>query len=57
VRQRALLDEQRLMRPGPGLPDSMVGKKMNLDVVDRFVACFDESYEVAFRDGCENPTD
>lgn len=57
IRQRDLIDQQPPMRPGPGVPDSMVGKKVNLDVVDRFVTCFDESYEVAFRDGCESQSD
>jgi hypothetical protein len=56
VKQRELIDQQPPMRKSPGLPDSYIGKKMNLDVVDRFIACFDEPFSVAFLEGCEKAT-
>jgi tetratricopeptide (TPR) repeat protein len=53
LKQRELIALQQPMRAGRGVPEWMVGKKLNLDVVDRFIACFDKSFEAGFRDGCK----
>lgn len=52
LKQRALINQQPPMADGPGVPKWAVGKKMNLDVVDGFIACFENSYDVAYGDEC-----
>lgn len=52
LKQRELIDQEPPMADGQGVPKWAVGKKVNLDVVDGFVACFSETYEVAYGDGC-----
>ena len=52
--QRSLIDKEPPMPEQRGVPDWAVGKKMNLDVVDGFIACFDKTYEVAYGNECRN---
>ncbi len=49
---RARIDKQPAMVAGPGVPDWAVGKKINLDVVDGFLACFDKPFAVACEAAC-----
>jgi hypothetical protein len=48
VKQRGIIDQQPVLSAKPGIPKEFVGTKVNLKVVDAFIACFDESYAVAF---------
>ena len=52
--QRDLIGQEPAIVDGPGVPSWAVGKKMNLDVVEGFIACFEESYEVAYGDECRH---
>lgn len=52
LKQRELVNQQPVLQAQPGMPEWAVGKKMNLDVVDGFLACFDKTYEVAYSDSC-----
>jgi len=52
LEQRSRIDQQPALADTPGIPKAFVGKKMNLDVVDGFIACFDRSYAVAYGDEC-----
>jgi hypothetical protein len=53
LKQRELIARQPPMPKSPGVPEWMAGKKVDLDVVDRLIACFDKPFEAGFRDGCE----
>lgn len=52
LKQRNLINKEPPMADRPGVPKWAVGKKMNLDVVDGFIACFGNSYDVAYGDKC-----
>jgi len=52
LKQRALINQEPPMADRPGVPKWAVGKKMNLDVVDGFIACFEKPYDVAYGDEC-----
>ena len=52
LKQRNLINKEPPMADGPGVPAWAVGKKMNLDVVDGFLACFEKPYDVAYGDEC-----
>ena len=52
LKQRNLINQQPAMTERPGVPKWAVGKKMNLDVVDGFIACFKKPYDVAYGDEC-----
>lgn len=52
LNQRNLIDQEPPMTDRPGVPKWAVGKKMNLDVVDGFIACFEKPYDVAYGDEC-----
>jgi hypothetical protein len=52
LKQRNLINQEPPMADRPGVPRWAVGKKMNLDVVDGFIACFDKPYDVAYGDEC-----
>jgi hypothetical protein len=52
LRMRQRIAKQPEMTEAMGAPEWAVGKKMNLDVVDGFIACFDEPYSVAYDDEC-----
>lgn len=52
LKQRNLINQEPPMADRPGVPKWAVGKKMNLDVVDGFIACFDMPYDVAYGDEC-----
>jgi hypothetical protein len=52
VRMRERIAKQPVMTEAMGTPDWAIGKKMNLDVVDGFIACFDKAYSVAYEDEC-----
>lgn len=52
VRMRERIAKQPIMTEAMGAPDWAIGKKMNLDVVDGFIACFDKAYSVAYEDEC-----
>lgn len=60
LKQRDLINQEPPMTDRPGVPRWAVGKKMNLDVVDGFIACFEKPYDVAYGDECrrqgETPT-
>lgn len=49
---KALIQEQPPLPDAPGVPEWAVGKRMNLDVVEGFIHCFDESYETAYGQAC-----
>ena len=49
---RARIAAQPALQPGPGVPDWAVGKRMNLDVVDGFLACVEEPFDVAYEAPC-----
>ncbi len=51
---RARIDKQPAMDDGPGVPDWAVGKKINLDVVDGFLACIDKPFAVAYEAPCRS---
>lgn len=51
-RMRQRIAKQPEMTEAMGAPEWAVGKKMNLDVVDGFIACFDEPYSVAYDGEC-----
>ena len=51
---RLRIDKQPAMVDGPGVPDWAVGKKINLDVVDGFLACFDKPFAVAYEEPCRS---
>lgn len=50
--QRNRISQQPPLSEGPGVPAWAVGKRMNLDVVDGFLACFDKPYADAYGDKC-----
>jgi hypothetical protein len=52
LKQRNLINQEPPMADRPGVPKWAVGKKMNLDVVDGYIACFESSYDVAYGDEC-----
>lgn len=52
IKQRRLINQEPPMPDRPGIPKWAVGKKMNLDVVDGFIACFEKPYHVAYGDEC-----
>lgn len=52
LRQRSLINQEPAMPDQPLVPSWAVGKKMNLDVVDGFIACFAKPYELAYGDSC-----
>lgn len=52
ARMRERIDQQPEMRSGPGVPEWAVGRKINLDVVDGFLACFDEPFAIAYEMSC-----
>lgn len=52
LKQRNLISQEPPMADGPGVPKWAVGKKMNFDVVDGFIACFEKPYDVAYGDEC-----
>lgn len=52
LRMRERISQQPVMTEEKGIPDWAIGKKMNLDVVDGLIACFDEPYVVAYQDEC-----
>jgi len=52
VRMRNRIAKQPVMTAAMGAPNWAIGKKMNLDVADGFIACFDEVYSVAYEDEC-----
>lgn len=52
LKQRARINRQPGMPAQAGVPEWAVGKKMNLDVVDGFIACFEEPYAVAYGEDC-----
>lgn len=52
LKQRTVINQEPPMVDRPGVPKWAVGKKMNLDVVDGFIACFKEPYDVAYSDEC-----
>lgn len=52
LKQRSLINQQLPMPKQRGVPDWAAGKKMNLDVVDGFIACFEKPYESAYGDTC-----
>lgn len=52
--KKALIEMQPPLPDGPGVPEWAVGRKMNLDVVEGFVNCFDESYETAYSKACRS---
>ena len=49
---RARIAMQPAMKSGPGVPDWAIGKRINLDVVDGFLACFDKPFHVAYEAPC-----
>ena len=49
---RGRINMQPPMPESPGIPSWAVGKKMNLDVVDGFLRCFEKSYEDAYSKSC-----
>lgn len=52
LKQRNLINQEPAMTDGPGVPKWAVGKKMNLDVVDGFITCFKEPYDIAYGNDC-----
>jgi hypothetical protein len=52
LKQRNLIDKESAMAEVPGVPKWAIGKKMNLDVVNGFLACFSKPYNVAYDDEC-----
>jgi tetratricopeptide (TPR) repeat protein len=52
LEMRSRIASQPKLEAGPGVPSWAVGRIMNLDVVDGFIACFDEPYVVAYGDQC-----
>lgn len=52
ITQRARVNEETPMPDARGLPNWAVDKKMNLDVVDGYIACFDKSYAEDYGDDC-----
>lgn len=52
LKKRNRINRQPPLSEGPGVPAWAVGKKMNLDVVDGFLACFDKPYADAYGDKC-----
>lgn len=52
LKQRNLINQEPAMADRPGVPKWAVGKKMNLDVVDGFIACLEKPYYVAYGDEC-----
>ena len=49
---RERIARQPALQSGPGVPDWAVGKRMNLEVVDGFLACVDEPFDVAYEAPC-----
>lgn len=52
VEMRDRIGQQPALEKGPGTPDWAIGKKINLDVVNGFIACFDQPYSVAYEEAC-----
>lgn len=52
LKQRSRISQQPPLSEGPGVPAWAVGKRMNLDVVDGFLARFDKPYADAYGDKC-----
>ena len=57
LRMRERIAKQPVMTEAMGAPEWAIGKKMNLDVADGFIACFDEPYSVAYDDECRQKVD
>jgi hypothetical protein len=49
---RERINLQPPMPESPDIPSWAVGKKMNLDVVDGFLQCFEKTYEEAYSEPC-----
>jgi len=52
LKLRKRIDLQPAFAEGPGVPKWAAGKKMNLDVVDGYINCFNETYDVAYSLPC-----
>jgi hypothetical protein len=52
VAMRDRIAKQPVMPDRPNIPDWAVGKKMNLDVVEGFLACFGQAYHIAYEPPC-----
>lgn len=52
LQMRERIARQPAMTKAMGAPEWAVGRKMNLDVVDGFIRCFDEPYTAAYGSEC-----
>lgn len=52
MEMRSRIAKQPELKAGPGIPLWAVGRIMNLDVVDGFIACFEKPYVIAYGERC-----